>query len=58
MATKGQSKLLTGSHGNRGDTDKGLPRKAMFRLQGKTLLSEHLISHRLSFAVFPVITER
>lgn len=36
-ATKGQSKLLTSSHGNRGETDKGLPRKATFRLQRKTL---------------------
>lgn len=37
FATKGQSKLLTGSHGNRGKTDKGLPRQATFRLQRKTL---------------------
>lgn len=29
--------LLTGSHGNRGETDKGLPRKATVRLQRKTL---------------------
>ena len=55
LATKRQSKLLTGSHGNRGETDKGLPRKAAFRLQRKTL---RFNLTRLSLAVSPVITGR
>lgn len=50
LATKRQSKLLTGSHGNRGETDKGLPRKAAFRLQRKTL---RFNLTRLSLAVSP-----
>lgn len=54
LATKRQSKHLTGSHGNRGDTDKGMPRKATFRLQRKTLPFNLT---RLSFAVSPIITE-
>lgn len=36
-ATKGQCKVFSSSHGNRGKTDKGLPRKAMLWLQHKTL---------------------
>ncbi len=50
-----KAKLLTGSHGNRGETDKGLPRKATFRLQRKTLPFNLT---RLLFAVSPMITAR
>lgn len=50
LATKRQSKLLTGSHGNRGETDKGLPKKATVRLQRKTLPFNLT---QLSFAVPP-----
>lgn len=49
MATKRQRKLLTGSYGNREETDKGLPRKAI-RLQRKAL---PFIFTSLSFVVLP-----
>lgn len=55
LATKGQSKLLSGSHDNRGETDKGLPRKATFRLRRKTL---QFNPTRLSLAASPMITGR
>lgn len=49
MAAKRQRKLLTGSHGNSEETDKGLPRKAV-RLQRKAL---SFILTSLSFVVLP-----